>query len=85
MILSITWFEIIYVIILDLKVFSWITESVAGAAAAAAVNSNGIRILEANGLSTLFINSKPFLSNGIRKIYLKNLLIVLFYARIILF
>ena len=51
MILSITWFEIIYVIILDLKVFSWITESVAGAAA---VNSNGIRILEANGLSTLF-------------------------------
>ena len=84
MILSITWFEIIYVIILDLKVFSWITESVAGAAAAA-VNSNGIRILEANGLSTLFINSKPFLSNGIRKIYLKNLLIVLFYARIILF
>ena len=51
MILSITWFEIIYVIILDLKVFSWITEFVAGAAA---LNSNGIRILEANGLSTLF-------------------------------
>ena len=31
---------------------------------AAAVNSNGIKTLLANGLNTVFIKGKPFLSNG---------------------
>ena len=40
----------------------------ASAAAAAAVNPNGIKTLLANGLITLFINSNPVFSNGPRSL-----------------
>ena len=49
----------------DSNIFLWIAASVVAAAAAvAAVNPNSIRTLLANGLSTLFIKSKPVHSNG---------------------
>ena len=55
-------YETINVVIPDQKIFSWIAASVA--AAAAAVNPNGIKTLLTNGFSTFFIKDKPAFSNG---------------------
>ena len=55
-------YETINVVIPDQKIFSWIAASVA--AAAAAVNPNGIKTLSTNGFSTFFIKDKPAFSNG---------------------
>ena len=46
---------------LDPKIFFWVAASVTDAVA---VNTNGIEMLLANGLSTLFIKGKPVLSIG---------------------
>ena len=43
------------------NIFLWIDASVADAAA---LNSNGIRMLLSNSLSTFFIEGKPVFSNG---------------------
>ena len=68
MILSISSFEIISVVKLDLKTFFWIAASVADAVS---VNPNDIKILLANGSSTIFIKSKLVFSDG-PKILPKN-------------
>ena len=61
MILFICSFEIINVVMPYSNIFLWIVLSVADAAA---VNSNGIKTLLANGLSTFPIKDKPIFSNG---------------------
>ena len=76
MILSISSFEIINVAISDPKMLFWITATVADAAA---VNTNGIKTLLADGLSTFFNKGKPAFSNSSTSLP-KNPLIVLFYA-----
>ena len=50
----------------DPKIFLWIAASVA--AAAAAVDSSGIKMLLANGLSTFFIKGNPVFSNGLKSL-----------------
>ena len=48
----------------DPNIFLWIFASLGAAAAAAAVNPNGIKKLLANGLSTFFIKGNPVFNNG---------------------
>ena len=50
-------FDMIRVVVPELKIFLCITES---AADAAAVNPNGIKKLLSNGLIPFFINGNPF-------------------------
>ena len=69
-------FEIINVVIPDPKMFFWIDESVADAAA---VNPNGIKTLLVNGLSTFLIKGNPFFSNSPKSLP-KNPPDCLFYA-----
>ena len=69
MISFISSFEMINVVVVDSNILLWIAASVAVAAAA---NPNGIKMLLANGLSTLPIKGKPVLSNS-PKTLLKNL------------
>ena len=69
-------FENTNVALPDLTIFLWIAASVANAADAnaadAAVNLNGIKMLLANGLSTLPIKGKPVFSNGPRSLPKKS-------------
>ena len=58
-------FEIINVVIPDLKAFFWIAASLADAGS---VNPDGFKTLLANGLSTFYIKGKPFFSNGPRNL-----------------
>ena len=58
----------------DPNIYSWRAGSVI-----ASVNSNSINMFIGNGLSTFLIKGKQFFSND-PKVYLKILLIVLFYA-----
>ena len=58
---SISSFDIISVIVPELKIFLCI---LASAADAAAVSPNGIRTLLANRLITFFINGSPVFNNG---------------------
>ena len=60
----------------DLNIFLGIAASVAGAAT---VNSNGIKTLLANGLSTFPLKAIQFLVM-VLIVYVKILLIVIFYA-----
>ena len=76
MISFISTFEIINVVILDPKIFFLKAASVI---VAAAVNPNGIKTLLANSVSTFFLKGKPVLVMDL-KVYLKILLIVLFWA-----
>ena len=62
---SISSFDVISVVIPDPKIVLCITAS---AADGAAVNSNGIKTLLANGLTTYFINEKPVFSNRERSL-----------------
>ena len=64
MIISNSSFENINVAVPDQKIFYWIAASVADTAA---VNPNGAKTLLANGISTLFINGKPAVINGLKK------------------
>ena len=64
---SIYSFEIINAVAPDPKSFFWIAVGVTAAAAAAAVNTNGIKTLLANGVSTFFVNGKPAVINDLRK------------------
>ena len=75
MISSISSFEIINVVVPDPNIILWITQSVVDVAA---VNSNGIKTLLANGLSKFPI-IENLLSNGSKSLP-KILLIVLFHA-----
>ena len=59
MISFISSFEIINVVVPDPKIFLWIVASVP----AAAVNSNSIKTLLANGLSRFFIKGNSVFSN----------------------
>ena len=68
--------EIINVVEQDPNIFLLIAVSVAGAAAA---NPNSMKTLFANGLSTFLLKSIQFLV-VVLKVYLKILLILLFYA-----
>ena len=67
MISFISSFEIICAVVPDPRIFFLTAASVADAAA---VNLNGTKTLLANGVSTFFINGKPAVINGLRK--LKN-------------
>ena len=62
---SISSFEIINVVTADAKIFFSIPAS---ATDAAAVNSNGIKALLANDLSTFFAKGKPVFNNGPRSV-----------------
>ena len=68
--------EIIKVVKSDPNIFSWTAASVADAAA---VIPNGVKTLLVNGLSTFPIKVILFLVM-VLNVYLKNLLIVLFYT-----
>ena len=68
--------EIIKVVKSDPNIFSWTAASVADAAA---VTPNGVKTLLVNGLSTFPIKVILFLVM-VLNVYLKNLLIVLFYT-----
>ena len=68
--------EIINVVMRYPNIFLWIAVSVVDAAA---VNSNGIKTLLGNGLSTFPIKGDTFFSNGTKSLP-KIVLIVLFYA-----
>ena len=68
--------EIIKVVKSDPNIFSWTAASVADAAA---VTPNGAKTLLVNGLSTFPIKVILFLVM-VLNVYLKNLLIVLFYT-----
>ena len=52
--------EIIDVVILDTSITLWIAASVS----AAAIYSDGVKTLLANGFNAFFIKSKPVFSNG---------------------
>ena len=62
---SISWFDIISVVVPDAKIFLCVPAS---AADAAAVNSNGIKTLLANGLITFFINDSAVFNNRTRSL-----------------
>ena len=76
MISFISSFEIINVVIPDSNIFLCIAASVADAIA---VDSNGMKMLVANGLSTFLIKGKPVLIM-VPKVFLQISVIVLFYA-----
>ena len=61
---SISSFDIISVVVPELRIFLYIPASVADAAA---VYPNGIKTLLANDLITFFINSNPVFSNRTEK------------------
>ena len=65
MISFISSFEIIKVVVEDLKILFWIAASVADGST---VNPNGTKTFLGNGVSTIFINSKAALVDGPRKL-----------------
>ena len=66
--IPISLFEIINVVVAELKILFWISPS---AADAAAVNPSGVKKFLASGLCTFFINSIPVFNNG-PKLLTKN-------------
>ena len=72
MISYISLFEIISAVMPDPKIFFWIDASVADAVV---VNSKDTKTLLPNGVSTLFINGKPAVINGL---YIQSIILSYF-------